>query len=177
MLTVLVLAPTFPGDATFAEDPQSPVLPRDQNKDPDFPLPDDADYHASFMMVGGHLDDRQVPFLEGGNDKLGCISDVYHGSRKVFGRGQTFLDLFQLDVYAAQCQGNLYYPFANLGDWEIANFLLMSRLSMRAIDQLLSLPLVSSFLLLFYSFSLLNSFIDEFQSYLVFYRQRTLFSC
>ncbi|KAI6113794.1 hypothetical protein EV401DRAFT_1866549, partial [Pisolithus croceorrhizus] len=46
--------------------------------------------------------------------------------------------------YASWCQQNLYYPFASLGDWEITNFLLTSRLSMRAIDKFLSLHLTNS---------------------------------
>ncbi|KAL4065736.1 hypothetical protein V8B97DRAFT_2025637 [Scleroderma yunnanense] len=108
------------------------------------------DYHASFMMVDGHLDNGQVLSLEGGHNKLGHILNIYHGSRKVFGRGQTFLDLFQLDK-------NLYYPFTNLGDGEIANFLLTSQLSMRAIDQWLSFPLMSSYPISFSTIKELHS--------------------
>ncbi|KAI6114201.1 hypothetical protein F5141DRAFT_1001954, partial [Pisolithus sp. B1] len=48
------------------------------------------------------------------------------------------------NIYASWCQQNLYYPFASLGDWEIMNFLLTSRLSMRAIDEFLSLHLTNS---------------------------------
>ncbi|KAI6102275.1 hypothetical protein F5141DRAFT_992439, partial [Pisolithus sp. B1] len=61
----------------------------------------------------------------------------------------TFLAQFHLNIYASQCQQNLYYPFASLGDWEIANFLLTSRLSMRAIDKFLSLHLTNSLRLSF----------------------------
>ncbi|KAI5993249.1 hypothetical protein EDD15DRAFT_2109817, partial [Pisolithus albus] len=63
---------------------------------------------------------------------------------EIFDGGQTFLARFRLDIYASRRQQNLYYPFASLGDWEIANFLLTSRLSMRAIDEFLSLRLTNS---------------------------------
>ncbi|KAF8547017.1 hypothetical protein OG21DRAFT_1373993, partial [Imleria badia] len=35
------------------------------------------------------------------------------------------------------------YPFASLDDWEMANFLLTSRLSMNIIDNFLSMPAIS----------------------------------
>ncbi|KAI5988816.1 hypothetical protein EDD15DRAFT_2172157 [Pisolithus albus] len=78
------------------------------------------------------------------NDKLGRILDVFRGAGEIFDGGQTFLARFRLDIYASRRQQNLYYPFASLGDWEIANFLLTSRLSMRAIDEFLSLRLTNS---------------------------------
>ncbi|KAI6016313.1 hypothetical protein BKA83DRAFT_4060185 [Pisolithus microcarpus] len=36
----------------------------------------------------------------------------------------------------------MYYPFANFGDWEMANFLLQSNLSMREVDNYLSLSMM-----------------------------------
>ncbi|KIK16208.1 hypothetical protein PISMIDRAFT_82959, partial [Pisolithus microcarpus 441] len=69
---------------------------------------------------------------------------VFRGTGEIFDGGQTFLARFRLDIYASRHQQNLYYPFASLGDWEIVNFLLTSRLSMRAIDEFLSLHLTNS---------------------------------
>jgi len=37
----------------------------------------------------------------------------------------------------------MYYPFSNAAEWELASFLLSSDLSMRKIDELLKLKLVS----------------------------------
>ncbi|KAF8430633.1 hypothetical protein L210DRAFT_834799, partial [Boletus edulis BED1] len=44
---------------------------------------------------------------------------------------------------------NLYYPFTSLDDWEITNFLLKSRLSMKLINKFLSLRIVKQMTLSF----------------------------
>ncbi|KAI5994636.1 hypothetical protein EDC04DRAFT_2613138 [Pisolithus marmoratus] len=49
---------------------------------------------------------------------------------------------FEMDQYSSFHLTNLYYPFANLDDWEMANFLLQSKLSMAKIDEYLSLKMV-----------------------------------
>ncbi|KAG1786632.1 uncharacterized protein HD556DRAFT_1248030 [Suillus plorans] len=56
--------------------------------------------------------------------------------------GVTFLDLFDADEYAEHRKENLFYPFASREEWEVADFLLHSPLSMAAIDQFLGLPMV-----------------------------------
>ena len=51
---------------------------------------------------------------------------------------------FDEDRFAEICNSdNIYYPFAGEPEWELAEFLLTSGLSMAAIDLFLSLPLVS----------------------------------
>jgi len=67
----------------------------------------------------------------------------FFGSSKVFGNGETYLDLFDKDEYADTRQTNLYYPFASQPEWEVASFLLKSDLSRVAIDQFLKLQFVS----------------------------------
>ncbi|KAI5981999.1 hypothetical protein EDC04DRAFT_2593415 [Pisolithus marmoratus] len=94
-------------------------------------------------MADKHVDPKEVPQLST-NNKLGCVLDIFHSTGEIFDGGQTFLAWFHLDICASQFQQNLYYPFASLGDWGIANFLLTSRLSMRAIDKFLSLCLTNS---------------------------------
>jgi hypothetical protein len=69
-------------------------------------------------------------------------TEFFLGSSKVFGNGQTCLDLFDEDEYADARQTNLYYPFASRPEWELASFLLKSDLSREAIDQFLKLQLV-----------------------------------
>jgi hypothetical protein len=69
---------------------------------------------------------------------------------EIFGRGESFTDVFNNDKYADRRDDNLYYPFASKPDWEMASFLLRSTLSMAAIDEFLSLELVRLFLLSFY---------------------------
>ena len=63
-------------------------------------------------------------------------------SSKIFGNGETYLDLFDEDEYADARQTNLYYPFASQPEWELASFLLKSDLSRVAIDQFLKLQFV-----------------------------------
>ncbi|KAF8808228.1 hypothetical protein BYT27DRAFT_7255727 [Phlegmacium glaucopus] len=63
-------------------------------------------------------------------------------SGSLFGRGETFMDQFDKDTFTETRKEHLYYPFA-LGDkWELASFLLHSRLSMAVIDHFLNLKLI-----------------------------------
>jgi hypothetical protein len=70
-------------------------------------------------------------------------TEFFLGSSKVFGNGDTYLDLFNEDEYADARKTNLYYPFASQPEWEVASFLLKSDLSREAIDRFLKLQLVS----------------------------------
>jgi hypothetical protein len=70
-------------------------------------------------------------------------TEFFLGSSKVFGNGETYMDIFDEDKYADARQTNLYYPFASQLEWELASFLLKSDLSRIAIDQFLKLRLVS----------------------------------
>jgi hypothetical protein len=64
----------------------------------------------------------------------------------IFGSGPGFMDIFDADNHNEKRKENLYYPFSLKGEWGIALWLLSSGLSMRAIDDFLSLPIVSSML-------------------------------
>lgn len=69
--------------------------------------------------------------------------EVYEGAGTCYaGDGVTFLDLFDADEYAECRKENLFYPFASKEEWEVADFLLRSPLSMAAINQFLELPMV-----------------------------------
>jgi hypothetical protein len=72
------------------------------------------------------------------------VIEEYPGASKVFGVGSTFMDKFNSDVHVNKRASNLYYPFASRDEWQLASFLLHSNLSMTAINQFLSLNLVSS---------------------------------
>ena len=65
------------------------------------------------------------------------------GASQTFGKGETFLDIFNKDNYADKRNDNLYYPFATQPEWELASFLLKSGLSMAQTDEFLRLDLVS----------------------------------
>ncbi|KAF8122006.1 hypothetical protein EV363DRAFT_1405252 [Boletus edulis] len=83
--------------------------------------------------------------------------DQYPNAGRVTGDGQTFLTRFELDHFSAYRKLNLYYPFSILADWQMANFLLTSRLSMRAISEFLSLKLTKTLPLSFWSAKELRS--------------------
>ena len=64
-------------------------------------------------------------------------------SGSVYGCGETFMDQCDKDRFTEMRKGHLYYPFASRDEWELASFLLHSRLSMAAMDRFLKLKLVS----------------------------------
>ena len=73
------------------------------------------------------------------------VTDNYPGAAKVVDQcGTMVLDIFDEDRFVEiRNSDNLYYPFANRPEWELAEYLLTSGLSMAAIDRFLSLLLVS----------------------------------
>jgi len=71
------------------------------------------------------------------------LEEEYDGAGACYSQdGSTFLDLFDADEYAECRVDNLYYPFASKEEWEIADYLLRSSLSMAAIDEFLKLSMV-----------------------------------
>ncbi|KAG1852600.1 hypothetical protein C8R48DRAFT_777420 [Suillus tomentosus] len=80
--------------------------------------------------------------LSGQASKPKVFVEHFKGAAKVYQRGQTFQDWFDMDAYAAHRKENIYYPFASLQDWELGSFLLCLSLSMAAINQFLRLELI-----------------------------------
>ena len=70
------------------------------------------------------------------------FTEWYAGCSEAFPGGNTFMDFFETDQYAEERKTNLYFPFASREEWQFASWLLRSRLSLAAIDSLLSLDLV-----------------------------------
>ncbi|KIK32479.1 hypothetical protein CY34DRAFT_27215 [Suillus luteus UH-Slu-Lm8-n1] len=67
----------------------------------------------------------------------------YEGAAKCYSQdGITFLDLFDANKHADYRKENLFYPFALREEWEVADFLLHSALSMAAINNFLQLSMV-----------------------------------
>ncbi|KAG6372397.1 hypothetical protein JVT61DRAFT_7869 [Boletus reticuloceps] len=87
----------------------------------------------------------------------GCAVDPYTNARSVMGNGQSFLAKFRQDKFAPHREFNPYYPFSTAEDWEVASFLLTSKLSMRAINDFLSLKLIKMLPLSFSSAKELHS--------------------
>src|SRR5882762_1293746 len=76
-------------------------------------------------------------------DAESTSSHYFPDSGHVFDSGPGFLSWFHDDEDAEARSHNSYHPFGSKGEWEIARFLSCSGLSMRLIDEFLSLSLVS----------------------------------
>ncbi|KAI5986321.1 hypothetical protein EDD15DRAFT_2174972 [Pisolithus albus] len=90
-----------------------------------------------------------------------CRGEQFEGAAIVYGIGDTFLRRFDMDRHAFHRQTNMYYPFANFGDWEMANFLLQSNLSMREVDNYLSLSMTKKMPLSFWTAKELRGRIED----------------
>jgi len=62
---------------------------------------------------------------------------------RVFDRSGGFIDTFHMDKFSEERTQNPFYPFSSKGEWELASFLSRSGLSIRFIDEFLSLDLVN----------------------------------
>lgn len=60
----------------------------------------------------------------------------------VYGRGDGYMGAFYNDKLMNERTLNPYFPFQSKGDWEITSFLSSSGLSMKRIDEFLSLTIV-----------------------------------
>ena len=83
--------------------------------------------------------------------------EKHPGAAQTFGRGVTFMDIFDADPHASKRKHHPYYPFASRAEWELASFLLRSDLSMNLIDKFLKLELVSTIVIA--SFDVINSYL------------------
>jgi hypothetical protein len=72
------------------------------------------------------------------------VIDSYPDCAQTYGKGYTFLDLFNSDNNSKHRATNPYYPFSSWKDWEVGSWLLRSGLSMGKIDSFLSLEMVSN---------------------------------
>ena len=102
---------------------------------------DDVLAQGDFEAYGGaasdpiDVEERHDPFT-------GQVVDGHPNTPSIYLGGTTFMDQFFNDKCAGHHKENLYYPFALEAEWKLASWLLCSCLSMAAIDDFLSLPLV-----------------------------------
>ncbi|KAG2103464.1 uncharacterized protein F5147DRAFT_580548 [Suillus discolor] len=76
-------------------------------------------------------------------EESSSAEEWYKGAGTCYSRdGTTFLDLFNADEYVDCRKDNLFYPFALRNEWEVADFLLQSSLSMAAINEFLALLMI-----------------------------------
>ncbi|KAG2144334.1 hypothetical protein DEU56DRAFT_910688 [Suillus clintonianus] len=69
------------------------------------------------------------------------VIDSYPDCAQSYGKGYTFLNLFNSDNNSKHRATNPYYPFSGRKDWEVGSWLLRSGLSMGKIDNFLSLEM------------------------------------
>ncbi|KAG1831477.1 hypothetical protein EV424DRAFT_1534160 [Suillus variegatus] len=85
----------------------------------------------------------RVSYPDAGDGMSVDIEEWYEGAGTCYSRdGTTFLDLFDTDEYVDCRKDNLFYPFASRNEWEVADFLLQSSLSMAAISEFLALSMI-----------------------------------
>ena len=112
---------------------------------------DDLPYDDWPMDVPNDMpDDAQESDLQhtpGSNTPSPGNIKYFPGASQSYPGRKTFMDQFFSDKHGELHKDNLFYPFASQEDWQMASWLLRSRLSMAAIDSFLSLDLVSYILL------------------------------
>lgn len=101
------------------------------------PLNDDWQMDIDDAPYGNQREDPS----DSGATHPGNVEE-FPGASQTFPGGRTFMDEFFSDQYGELRKQNLFYPFASQQDWQVASWLLRSRLSMAAIDSFLSLDLV-----------------------------------
>ena len=94
--------------------------------------------HLWFMKKPSSPDAQRPP-----DTHISPSSHYFPNAGHVFGSGPGFLGWFQGDGDVEARSANPYYPFLSKGEWEIASFLSRSGLSMKLIDEFLSLGSVS----------------------------------
>jgi hypothetical protein len=86
-----------------------------------------------------------VDFFKTEGEKSMSAEEQYEDAGTCYSQDDLmFLDLFDMDEYAAYRKDNLFYPFASKEEWEITDFLLHSPLSMAATNEFLAFPIVSA---------------------------------
>ncbi|KAI6016995.1 hypothetical protein BKA83DRAFT_4128668 [Pisolithus microcarpus] len=109
------------------------------------PANEQADHDIDTVLVASFPSDSQpaMDFDPGPTwdavDSLGRVFITFPCATEIFEGGETFLTWFELDPYSVCWHLVPFYPFSNLDDWKVANFLLTSGLSMKALNKFLSL--------------------------------------
>lgn len=122
------------------DEPNNPVNMDDRVNNPDMDSGGFEDWDEVFQGSSSEdqVHDEQTPTRDSE------VMDSYPDCAQSYGRGYTFLDLFNVDENSKHCVTNPYYPFSGQRDWEVGSWLLHSGLSMGKIDSFLSLEMVSS---------------------------------
>ncbi|KAI6027294.1 hypothetical protein PISMIDRAFT_8185 [Pisolithus microcarpus 441] len=104
----------------------------------DVPYDDRMDIQVDDMLYDDQDLDLQHSPSGPGTPSVGKV-EYFPGTSQCYPGGRTFMDNFFSDEHSELCKDNLFYPFTSQQDWQVASWLLCSRLSMAAIDSFLSL--------------------------------------
>ncbi|KAI6155715.1 hypothetical protein BKA82DRAFT_4326774 [Pisolithus tinctorius] len=66
------------------------------------------------------------PAFQRGFEENDIMGHYYPTSRYIYNRGDTFLDRMKASEHERRHQNQLYYPFADEGEWELAKFLALN---------------------------------------------------
>ncbi|KAG1900849.1 uncharacterized protein F5891DRAFT_1188342 [Suillus fuscotomentosus] len=122
------------------------VEPHWQSQDSPLPQFPSKDYHdrVSYPDAGDGMSvDIGGDHFDVAGEEFQSAEEWYEGTGTCYSQdGTTFLDLFDTNEYANCRKDNLFYPFASRNEWEVADFLLRSLLSMAAINEFLALSMI-----------------------------------
>ncbi|KAF8233183.1 hypothetical protein L208DRAFT_1267967, partial [Tricholoma matsutake] len=113
--------------------------------------------HACKPTAEGEVDHAlasksSAGYVDTGNDPMDVDEPTYHNpvfvdqhpsASRIYGKGCSFMDTFDMDEHADKQAEQPYYPFASKDEWELASILLQSNLSITAINNFLELQLVN----------------------------------
>ena len=104
---------------------------------PDNDCPSDSD-----TRLNGIDQEMEYNRMDSGDGQT--FTEVFPGCSNSYPGRLTFMDLFWQNEHAEKWQENLYFPFASANEWQFLSWCICSRLSMAAINSLLSLSIVSN---------------------------------
>jgi len=99
-------------------------------------------YEDSHPEHGEIIDEPCAGFIYSGVQHSDVHVESYPDAARIYGRGQSFMDIFDADQHADKRKDNLFYPFASADEWEVASFLMRSSLNMKELDEFFALKLV-----------------------------------
>ncbi|KAG1838044.1 hypothetical protein DFJ58DRAFT_734059 [Suillus subalutaceus] len=144
------------GCSTWLQDlacfrPESDDSRMDSDDEPNISMDMDDGPNIPDIKSGGFGDwDEMSRGSTGGSESQGMpthnseVIDSYPDCAQTYGKGYTFLDLFNSDNNSKHRAMNPYYPFSSRKDWEVGSWLLRSGLSMGKIDSFLSLEMIKT---------------------------------
>jgi len=103
---------------------------------------DIRNYEIDFNATADDFTVPPPPAFRQGTGEVGVEGEYHESSGYLYGNGPTLLDHLKTNEYKRRRMHQVYYPFADEGEWELAKFLAL-RLTKSDISQFLKLRWVS----------------------------------